>query len=62
MIGYGSKNKHQKTSCVEKRLDYIFKNVLNILHVIVNIIGGDLYDHLITQRTLISTMDRIRYP
>jgi hypothetical protein len=36
--------------------------VLNILHVIVNIIGGDLYDHLITQRTLISTMDRIRYP
>ena len=39
-------NRHQKTSCAQKRLEKI---VFTLLGSIVNIIrGGDLYDHLMS--------------
>ena len=47
---YGSKNKYQKGIVFVKEIGPHAQNVITILGSIVNIIGEDLYDHLMSTR------------
>lgn len=48
MVGCEAKNKHQKDTCATK-IGLCAQNLLVILDAIINIIGGNLHAHLMTQ-------------
>ena len=49
VVRRGSKNGHQNDMCLEE-IGLCVQNMSTILSSIINIIGGDLYDHSITTR------------
>ena len=56
LVGY--KNGHQKDTC-SKEIGPHAQNMMTIPGSIVNIIGGDLYDHLMSTRIFILIKQRI---
>ena len=54
----GSKNRYQKDKCLQE-IALHAQNMITILVSIVNIIGGDLYDHFISMRIFALMMNKI---
>ena len=54
----GSKNGHQEGVCL-KEIGLHAQNMLSILGSMVNMIGEDLYDHLMSTRIFILIMNMI---
>jgi hypothetical protein len=49
LVRCGSKNRHQKGIVCVKGIGLCAQNLLSFLGSIVNIIGGDLYDHIMSE-------------
>ena len=56
VVKCGCKNRHQQDMF---EIGLQAQNMLTVLHSTVNIIGGNLYDHLMPTRIFTSTMNKI---